>query len=249
MELNWSTFLLEIVNFLVLVWILKHFLYKPVLDIIARRRADIDKTLSEAKAVETNAKELRERYDSRLAAWEAEKRQAREALTLEIEKERASRLAELSAALEQERQKAQVAETHRLAVLRDQRERAALELGARFATRVLESAASPELQGRLVDLLLEELEALPADRVREIVGNSATPPDAISVTSAFELPEDRRAKLTKAFVKATRLDVPVRFDEDPGLLAGLRVTIGASVLGLNLTDELRDFASFANGRR
>ena len=49
MELNWSTFILEIINFLVLIWILKRFLYKPVLDVIARRRAGIEKTLSDAR--------------------------------------------------------------------------------------------------------------------------------------------------------------------------------------------------------
>ncbi len=39
MELNWSTLLLEIVNFLVLVWILKRFLYRPVLQVIEERRS------------------------------------------------------------------------------------------------------------------------------------------------------------------------------------------------------------------
>ncbi len=48
MELNWTTFALEIVNFLILVWILKRFLYKPVLEAIARRKTAIDKTLSDA---------------------------------------------------------------------------------------------------------------------------------------------------------------------------------------------------------
>ena len=38
MELSGSTFVLEIINFLILVWILKRFLYKPVLGVIAKRR-------------------------------------------------------------------------------------------------------------------------------------------------------------------------------------------------------------------
>ena len=49
MELSWPTFFLEIINFLVLVWILKRFLYKPVLEAIAHRKAVIDKTLVDAK--------------------------------------------------------------------------------------------------------------------------------------------------------------------------------------------------------
>ena len=51
MELNWSTFVLEILNFLVLVWILKRFLYKPVLAVIARRREGIEKSLAEARSL------------------------------------------------------------------------------------------------------------------------------------------------------------------------------------------------------
>ena len=39
MQIDWTTFALEIINFLVLVWILKRFLYRPVLDTLARRRA------------------------------------------------------------------------------------------------------------------------------------------------------------------------------------------------------------------
>jgi F-type H+-transporting ATPase subunit b len=35
-ELNWTTFVLEILNFLVLVWLLKHFFYQPVKGVIAR---------------------------------------------------------------------------------------------------------------------------------------------------------------------------------------------------------------------
>ena len=37
MEINWTTFVLEIVNFLILVWLLKHFFYRPVLAVVARR--------------------------------------------------------------------------------------------------------------------------------------------------------------------------------------------------------------------
>ena len=39
MELDWTTFILEIINFLVLVWILHRFLYQPVMNVIAQRRA------------------------------------------------------------------------------------------------------------------------------------------------------------------------------------------------------------------
>jgi F-type H+-transporting ATPase subunit b len=67
MELNWSTFVLEIINFLVLVWILQRLLYKPVLAVIARRRAGIEKTLADAKHLQAEAERLKAQYESRLA--------------------------------------------------------------------------------------------------------------------------------------------------------------------------------------
>ncbi|MGB5440311.1 MAG: ATPase, partial [Gammaproteobacteria bacterium] len=130
MELNWSTFVLEILNFLVLVWILKHFLYKPVLDVIARRRAGIEKIHAEAEALHKDAEGLKQQYEGRLADWEQERRQLRETLASELDAERAGKLAELQTTLEQEAQKAQVAEARRQADATRNIEETALLQGA-----------------------------------------------------------------------------------------------------------------------
>jgi len=114
-ELSWSTFVLEIINFLVLVWILKRFFYKPVLEIIARRQAGIEKTRRDAETLHAEAEKLREQFQGRLADWSKERQQAREALAREIEMERSRKLADMQSGLEQEKEKARVAETHRQA--------------------------------------------------------------------------------------------------------------------------------------
>ena len=48
MDFDWTTFALEAVNFLILVWILKHFFYRPVLAVIEARRAESEKNLAQA---------------------------------------------------------------------------------------------------------------------------------------------------------------------------------------------------------
>ena len=118
MELNWSTFVLEIVNFLILVWILKRFFYQPVLGVIARRRAGIEKTLNDARKLQDDALALRGQYEARLAEWETERRAAREQLTREVEAERTQRLQALQDELAQERDRAAVVEQRRLDTLR-----------------------------------------------------------------------------------------------------------------------------------
>ena len=88
MEFDWTTFALEIINFLVLVWILQRFLYKPVTSAIAERKAGIEKTLADAQAVQAEAESLKRQYENRMANWEHEKAQARVQLLQEMDAER-----------------------------------------------------------------------------------------------------------------------------------------------------------------
>ena len=73
MELSWPTFILEIVHFLVLVWILKRFLYKPILQAIGQRKALIEKNLADAEARQSEAEALEQQFQKRLTDWENEK--------------------------------------------------------------------------------------------------------------------------------------------------------------------------------
>lgn len=246
MELNWTTFVLEILNFLVLVWILKHFLYRPVLAVIARRRAGIEQTLREASEQQAGAEALKAQYEDRLAEWDRERAQAREALTRDIEAERAARQTEMEAALDREREKARVGEAHRLEDLQRRYTETALAQGARFATRLLESACGPDTEARLVDLFIGDLGRLTPAQVAALRNNHADTPADITVSSAYPLSDDRRERLRQALATLCGEDAAPRFEQDDTLLAGVRITIGAWVLGANVRDELRGFAELSH---
>ncbi len=246
MELNWTTFVLEIINFLVLVWILKHFLYKPVLDVIARRRAGIEKTLVDAEALQADAESLREQYEGRLADWGRERQQAREALVQEIETERASKMAGLQTVLDQEREKAQVTEARRQVDAMRKIEETALMQGARFATRLLEQASGPDTEARLVELVITELTRLPAEHIAALRSSYGKMPEAIVVVSAFPLPDDQRQRLKQALAPVISPNIPLQFEQDSELLAGLRIMLGARVLGVNVQDELKGFTELSH---
>lgn len=240
MELSWTTFILEIVNFLVLVWILKRFLYKPVLEVIARRRAGIEKTLADARDLQTHADKLREQYEGRLADWEKERQQARDVLAAELEAERRRRLDALQAELQQQREKARKIEARRQADTVRELETAALQQSARFAARLLEQASGPDTQTRLVDLLIDALSRLPAERITALQ-NSYGKTQEIAVLSALPLSDDQRRRLKQSLANVLP-DAAIRFGQDHNLIAGLRITVGAWVLAANVRDELRGFA-------
>ena len=249
MELNWSTFVLEIINFLVLVWILKHFLYRPVLDVIARRRASIEDRLAESQRLHDEANTLKAEYENRLADWEHERQQARDTLAQELNEERTHQIETLQATLMQEREKSQVADSRQRAEAAREIEHRAMQQSAQFATVLLSRAAGPELEMRLLDLLLDGLSTLSPDHITALRTQWGEPPDAIMVASVYPLPEDRQQILEQALTKVTGLSIPVHYEQNRELLAGLCITIGAWVLHANVKNELKGFAEFAHVAR
>ncbi|MGA8005319.1 MAG: ATP synthase F0 subunit B, partial [Burkholderiales bacterium] len=77
MQLDLTSFVLELINFAVLVWILHRFLYKPVLAAIDRRRAAVEKSLAQAKTARDEAAALKDQVEERLASWERERAEAK----------------------------------------------------------------------------------------------------------------------------------------------------------------------------
>jgi len=120
-------------------------------------------------------------------------------------------------------------------------EETALKQGARFATRLLEQASGPETEARLVEMVLTELIKLPDEQIAALRNSYGKTPVAVVVVSAFPLPGDQRQRLEQALARLISSDLPLRFEQNSDLLAGLRITIGAWVLGVNLRDELKGF--------
>lgn len=244
MELNWSTFVLEIINFLVLVWILKRFLYQPVLDVIAARRKAIEDQIAAAHAIEAEAKALKEQYTGRLSEWEAEKRKAKQALTHELDEERGRRLSDLESAIEREREKARVAASRQQVEQQRAVEQQALQQGAAFTSRLLSQAAGAELEDRLLRLVTEGLKNLPQEQLSRLRHQWADAGE-IEVASAFDLSAAQRQQLSTALQAASGSTADVRFSRDETLIAGLNIVIGPWVLAANVRDELRGFTEFA----
>ena len=129
-------------------------------------------------------------------------------------------------------------------VIRDS-EQQALHQSAQFATSFLSRASGPELEARLLDILLEDLFSLSQEKAASLLLQWGVLPEVIEVSSAYPIPEEKRQELEKALMTVSQLSVPVQYDEDPELIAGLLITIGAWCLRANIRDDLKGFMEFA----
>jgi F-type H+-transporting ATPase subunit b len=241
MQFDLTTFIFEIINFLILIWILQRLFYKPLLEVIAKRKQFIDQTLADAKAIQAQADEQRSLYENRQKAWEQEKQAAITALNVQLELERTAAMKQLAIDLEAERQKYTVTQAHKQHELEQQIEKQALINAAKFASLLLKQTASPELETRLFELLLSRTTVLPAACLQTLEEQADI---AIKVSTAYPLTTEQREQLQQQL--SVQISQPIRFDyqQTPELIAGVRIDIGAWVLNANLQHELSGFAQF-----
>lgn len=243
MSFEWTTFALEVLNFLVLVWLLKRFLYQPVLRVIEQRRAESEKTGLEAAKLRDDALALRAAYEARLAAAAAAHDRAIGQLDDEIAAQRASRLTLLEAEMGAERERRLALEVRERAERDAARDRQAAMLAARFATRLMDRLASPQLEEALVELTVADLQAMAPEQRAALQGALAGADTTVQVVTAYALDAHKRAALGSALSTVAQRTLTPEFHEDPMLKAGVCVRAGAWMLMANLRDELEFFGS------
>lgn len=242
MEINWSTFVLEIINFLVLVWILKKFFYAPIKNAILRRQEAIKQNLKNADNMRDEAATLQQKYENRLIDWEKEKENQKIELQHELGQEQAKRKEELQKMLQKEKEKNQVLEQRRIAAIISQKEKATIENAMKFIAQLLAQFAGPELENNIIDLFVKELQGFSEEQLANLQEEIKGQDFKVIIKTAFLLAESQQNKLTAVFEKILNGKMEFQFEQNPELLAGAYVELGPIVFHLNLRDELEFFA-------
>lgn len=246
MELDWTTFLLEIANFLILVWIMNRLLYRPVMDAIATRRDGLARTAAEAERMRDETAELESRYRRRLEEWEREKEALRREMLDELGAERARQEAALKASLEDERARARAIREQELADRLREMEKTALDNGRRFVSRLLQELTTTQLEERLQELFLAELSNLPPEQRRAVAEALREPGVPVRAAGAYPWTEERRTELRQRLTEHFGYGGSIEFVEEPALMAGVQLRVGPWIMDATLAGELRFFAESAD---
>lgn len=246
MELDPLSIVLEILNFLVLLWLLKRFLYKPVRAAIAQRQLTLEQGLKEAQLREQQAAAKEREYARLLEDWQTERARQQAQLQQQLANERDIALEKIRAAA--------VAEQKRLEILQaqecDQREqllqKQAVQSALRLATRLLQRLASESLDRLLLNMLREDLAQLEDEERAALQESLRNQQGVIIVACAHPLDPGVEAELQTALSDILGQPVTLETQLEPTLLSGVRLSIGARVLHANLADELAFFARNLN---
>ncbi len=224
MQIDYFTIIAQIINFLVLIFLLRHFLYRPVIKSMDEREQKIASRLKEAEQkrkeaeqeAESNRRmlqELQEKREAMLAKAEEEVKAVQSDLMKKAHAEVESSKADWYEAVERQRGELQ----------KELRQRAGREVYA-IARRALRDLADEDLESRIADAFigrLQRLEPEEKDRFRDF---SKALEQRIMVRSSFELPEAARERIQGALRDLTGNEAEVRFSLAPELIAGIEMS-------------------------
>ena len=234
MQIDWLTVIAQIVNFLILVWLLKRFLYQPVINAMAKREERIGARLSEAQQREDEADAERRRFQEKTEEFERARDERLAAAREAAEKEKRQRLDEARHEIDHQRQKwreelrREQDELHK--ALRRELAGSAIDI----ARRALADLADATLEHRIAATLLRELENMP-EKEREAFARAKEP---LRLAASFDLDDETRERLRVALAARSGIE----FVRDPDLVCGFALTGAGHRLDWNLNDYLDDAA-------
>ena len=211
MRFDWATLALQSVNLLVLIWILRRFLFRPVADIVAKRRAEAIRLLDDAKARQVEAEAARKAAETeadRLADGRAE---ALRAAAAEAEAQRQSLLAAA-----RDEAAGIVAQAHEDARRRDEQDAAAIseragELALDIAEKLMQRLPDAARVAGFVAGLADALAALP-EASRAEIGADGAP---LRLRAARPLEPEEVEACQKALARALGRPVELAVEVDP----------------------------------
>ena len=238
MLIDWFTVGAQVVNFLILVWLLKHFLYRPILDAIDAREKRIAKELADADAKRAEAKQERDTFQSKNEAFEQQRAALLKRAAEEVKAERQRLLDDARQAAESlsaKRQETLRNDAHHLnrAISR----RAQQEVFA-IARKALTDLAGTSLEERIGEVFIRRLREMDDQTKAGLAVALKAASDPALVRSAFDLPLAQRTAIQQTLNETFSAEIHVRFETAPDLISGIELTTNGQKVAWSIADYL-----------
>jgi F-type H+-transporting ATPase subunit b len=244
MLIDWFTVGAQALNFLILVWLMKRFLYKPILNSIDARERLIAKELADADAKKNEAQKERDEFQHKNEAFDEQRAALLTKATDEAKVER-QRL------LDEARKAADVLSARRReSLINDARtlNQAVSHLTQKevfaITRKALTDLATASLEERMGEVFTRRLRGLD-DKAKAVLGNAFKKNSGPAlVRSTFDLPAAQRATIQNALNETFSAEINIRFETLPELVSGIELTTNGQKVGWSISDYL---ASLENG--
>src|SRR5690554_179119 len=237
MVVDWFTVVAQILNFLVLVWLLKRFLYKPILNAIDAREIRIATQLADAADKKSLADEEHEIYRLKNEQFDAQRDALLSQATDQAAQERERLLVEALHAAEQIRQAHEEALKSEIQTLQKDIARRSRDEVFAITRNVLGALAGVTLEERMAELFVERLRALDAATLKNLKAAQEVG-DSMMIQSGFELGAEQKTAMRAALFEGFERDTEVRFQVVPGVISGIELGLDGHKIAWSISEYL-----------
>lgn len=236
--IDWFTVIAQVINFLILVWLLKHFLYKPILNAIDAREKRVADELANANAKQSEAEKEKEEFKHKNEEFD----QQRNAL---LNKAKEEAKAERQRLLEEVRKEASELRAKQQEALKNEKQNLNQEIGRRtqqevfnIARKVLQDLAGTSLEECTVDVFDQRLHNLKSDEKKQLASALSESSSQVIIRSAFNLPQAQRDSIKKTIKETLGIEIQPRFETAPDLISGIELTTDGQKVTWSIADYL-----------
>jgi F-type H+-transporting ATPase subunit b len=238
MLFDWFTVSAQVINFLFLVWLLRRYLYKPILKAIDAREDRIASELSDAATKQAEAKSERENFRKKNEDFDLQREELLAKATSEADTKKKRLLIEA-------REAADDMSSKRLEALHNDAKNLnqAITLRAQdevfsIARKVLTDLADVDLEERTSAIFINLLRAMDSETEADLGHALKTSNEPALVRSAFELPDELRTNIQNAINETFSADINLKFETTPKLVSGIELTASGSKIAWSISDYL-----------
>ncbi len=238
MLIDWFTVAAQTLNFLILLWLLKRFLYQPILTAIDTRERNIALAHEEAETKKIEAQHQCDEFEAKNEAFD----QQRAALQSQVVTEAKAEGIKL---LDEARQAADALTAKRKQTLSKEIRNMRSEVARRnqqevfsIAEKMLTDLAGISVETRMSELFVAYLAERSDELKAQFTSTEKSGADLALVRSAFTLPSAQKTVIEKALSHTFSTEFTTRFDTAPELINGLELTINGWKLVWSFSDYL-----------
>jgi F-type H+-transporting ATPase subunit b len=244
MLIDWFTVIAQVINFLILVWLLKRFFYHPMLNGIDAREERIATELAAADANKADAIKERDELAQKNEEFDQQRAALLNKVTDEVKIER-QRL------LEEARKDGDALRAKWKEALRSEQQNFSQEITMRIQQEVFSIArkgltelADRSLEAQIVDVFISRQRELSDKAKEQLASVFKASPNPVLVRTTFDLSATQRKSIEETVKEIAGIEIQVQFEIAPNLISGIELIINGQKVGWSLAEYL---GSLQNG--
>ncbi len=239
---NWWTFIFEIINFIVVVYILYRLLFKPVREVIAKRE---EQTLRLKKEIDREKDEIglmKAEISKRMEELDEQKRTIAEEIRTEALKERETMLQKAREEIDMEREKLRRQIDEERSKLYEEIKAKAIEISADLSSRLISSIMDRHINEGMVDQVLDEIRHISDEEKAKIVDPSRKV-CTVEVASPYPLGGDTMKRIKDVVTDKFQCIPTMEYHTLPELIGGIIIRINSRIFDGTIKGNLERIVS------